>query len=255
MTKITLDRETFKALASDTRLDILKTLDGKNMGLNEIVKATNLNKATLHEHLGKLHGAGLIKRNERDGHKWVYYKLTWKGESLLHPENTKIVVLFTTTFVALWVGIIQLIWYIKGTVMNLGYTMYSVGDGATMHESAVVLPDFLKVGAFYSSNQNYSGIPPFLQNLFSTGGKQLNFIPINSSGIPLNADLDFVTRNYAPMAVDNGGRFVVDKSQNVIQAVYQNPLYLYIALGCFVVFAVVLCISLWRLWENRTPKI
>ncbi len=32
MTKITLDRETFKALASDTRLDILKTLDGKNMG-------------------------------------------------------------------------------------------------------------------------------------------------------------------------------------------------------------------------------
>jgi DNA-binding transcriptional ArsR family regulator len=48
MTKITLDRETFKALASDTRLDILKTLDGRNLGLNEIAKVTNLNKATLH---------------------------------------------------------------------------------------------------------------------------------------------------------------------------------------------------------------
>ena len=117
MTKITLDRETFKALASDTRLDILKTLDGRNLGLNEIAKVTNLNKATLHEHLAKLNEAGLIKRTERDGHKWVYYKLTWKGESLLHPENTKIVVLFATTFVALWVGIIQLIWYIKGTVI------------------------------------------------------------------------------------------------------------------------------------------
>src|SRR5512136_2921221 len=132
MTKITLDRETFKALASDTRLDILKTLDGKNMGLNEIAKVTNLNKATLHEHLTKLHEAGLIKRNERDGHKWVYYKLTWKGESLLHPENTKIVVLFTLTFVALWVGIIQLIWYIKGAVTNIGYNVVTLGDKAIL---------------------------------------------------------------------------------------------------------------------------
>jgi len=112
MPKVTLDRETFKALASDTRLEILRTLDGKNLGLKEISKVTNLNKATLHEHLTKLHEAGLVKRKEREGHKWVYYKLTWKGESLLHPENTRIVVLFTTTFVVLWIGILQIIWYI-----------------------------------------------------------------------------------------------------------------------------------------------
>jgi len=118
MTKITLDRETFKALASDTRLDILKTLDGKHLGLNELVSASNLNKATLHEHLTKLHEAGLIKRTEREGHKWVYYQLTWKGSCLLHPENTRIVVLFTATFVALSVGIMQLILYLRETVVN-----------------------------------------------------------------------------------------------------------------------------------------
>ncbi len=138
MTKITLDRETFKALASDTRLDILKTLDGKNMGLNEIAKVTNLNKATLHEHLTKLNEAGLIKRNERDGHKWVYYKLTWKGESLLHPENTKIVVLFATTIVALWVGLLQLIWYIKGTATNFGYDVYTYNDQVILKSSEFV---------------------------------------------------------------------------------------------------------------------
>ena len=85
MAKVTLDKETFKALASETRLDILRTLDGKKLGLNDISKATNLNKATLHEHLSKLNQVGLVKKKEREGHKWVYYKLTWKGENLLHP--------------------------------------------------------------------------------------------------------------------------------------------------------------------------
>lgn len=118
MTKITLDRDTFKALASDTRLDILKNLDGRPMGLNDIAKVTSLNKATLHEHLTKLHEAGLIKRSEREGHKWVYYRLTWKGESLLHPENTKIVVMFTMTLVALSAGILNVVSYIKGTMTS-----------------------------------------------------------------------------------------------------------------------------------------
>src|SRR4030042_5268774 len=118
MPKVTLDRETFKALASDTRLDILRVLDGKNMSLNDICKATSLNKATLHEHLTKLNEVGLIKKNEREGHKWVYYKLTWKGEGLLHPENSRIVVLFTITFISLFVGIVHLVNYARGYIIG-----------------------------------------------------------------------------------------------------------------------------------------
>jgi DNA-binding transcriptional ArsR family regulator len=119
MVKVTLDKNTFKALASETRLNILKTLDGKKLGLNEISKATKLNKATLHEHLLKLNEAGLVKRKEREGHKWVYYKLTWKGESLLHPENTRIVVLFTITFIILWSSIIQFLNYYKKSIRDI----------------------------------------------------------------------------------------------------------------------------------------
>ncbi|MBE3136048.1 MAG: winged helix-turn-helix transcriptional regulator [Thermoplasmata archaeon] len=245
MTKITLDRETFKALASDTRLDILKTLDGKNMGLNEIAKVSNLNKATLHEHLAKLHEVGLIKRSERDGHKWVYYKLTWKGESLLHPENTKIVILFTTTFVALWVGIIQLIWYIKGTV--------TIGDQAVLSGKGLVdNGNFLQAGNGWTEGLS---VPPGLPDFFQTFLMRAKIAYMQ--GVPLGKEFTVMqdASDSGSLTAGDGGRFVVDQSQGVIQAVYQNPMYLYIALGCFVLFAVVLCVALWRLWENRTPKI
>jgi DNA-binding transcriptional ArsR family regulator len=247
MTKITLDRETFKALASDTRLDILKTLDGKHLGLNEIAKVSNLNKATLHEHLTKLHEAGLIKRTERDGHKWVYYKLTWKGESLLHPENAKIVVLFTTTFVALWLGIIQLIWYIKGTVTDFGYNVYTVGDQAVMASKNFLL----------SSDNLTEGLslPPGLPDFFQTFLMRTKLAHLQ--GIPLGKELTVMesASDSGSLTAGESSRFVVDQSQGVIQAVYQNPMYLYIAVGCFVLFTVFLCIGLWRLWENRTPQI
>jgi DNA-binding transcriptional ArsR family regulator len=130
MPKVTLDMSTFKALASDTRLNILRALDGKKMSLKDISKITRLNKATLHEHLTKLNEAGLVKRYEREGHKWVYYKLTWRGEGLLHPENTKIVVLFTMTFITLAVGLINLFNYIKGEVVGKAVNNFSTGSTA-----------------------------------------------------------------------------------------------------------------------------
>jgi DNA-binding transcriptional ArsR family regulator len=253
MTKITLDRETFKALASDTRLDILKTLDGKHLGLNEIAKVSNLNKATLHEHLTKLHEAGLIKRTERNGHKWVYYKLTWKGESLLHPENAKIVVLFTTTFVALWIGIIQLIWYIKGTVTDFGYNLYTIGDQAVLSSK-----NLLNNGFFPQSENSLTGglsVPPGLPDFFQTFLMRAKIA--HAQGIPLDKALTVMesSSDSRSLTAGEGSHFVVNQSQGVIQAVYQNPMYLYIAVGCFVLFTVFLCFGLWRLWENRTPKI
>jgi len=113
MPKVSLDIESFKALASETRLDILKVLDGKKMNLNELTKETKLHKMTLHEHLTKLASTGFIKKIEREGHKWVYYTLSWKGQSLLHPENTRIVVMFSVTFFTLIFGIFAFVSYIR----------------------------------------------------------------------------------------------------------------------------------------------
>ena len=42
MPKVSLDVQAFKALASETRLDILRSLDGKKMNLSEMVRVTGL---------------------------------------------------------------------------------------------------------------------------------------------------------------------------------------------------------------------
>jgi len=121
MPKVTLNLNDFKTLASEVRLDILRTLDGKKLSLNEIETATKLHKMTLHEHLSKLVESGFVNKIEREGHKWVYYKLSWKGESLIHPENTKVVVLFSATFITLFFGIIGLI----NIVQNITVSQFS----------------------------------------------------------------------------------------------------------------------------------
>jgi len=120
MPKVMLDKNAFKALASDTRLDILRTLDGKKMGLKDLSNASNLNKATLHKHLTKLYEAGLVKRKERKGHKLVYYKLSWKGDCLLHPDNDRIVVMSSVTLITLFFGIIGLFNFISSKLETSG---------------------------------------------------------------------------------------------------------------------------------------
>ena len=203
MSKVTLDMKSFKALASDTRLDILKTLDGKKMNLQEISKSTDLNKATLHEHLSKLTEAGLVKRKERKGHKWVYYKLTWKGEGLLHPENTRIVVLFSATFISLAVGVIQLINFLTNKTSNL--------------------------------------LSPAINEGFYLGKNDYNHSPV-------------------PNVINNTSKIARDESlgsngQEGFFGVSPEPIFLYIAIACFIIFTIILAVSIWRYKKNKIPKL
>ncbi len=108
MAKVTLDMETFKALASPTRLQVLRCLDERRKTLAEITKELELNKATVHEHLGILVATGLVKKRDDEGRKWIYYELTWQGERLLHPQDT-------TTFAIL-----------------LGFSVAAAGGGIAM---------------------------------------------------------------------------------------------------------------------------
>jgi len=130
MSKVTLDIEDFKTLASETRLDILRAIDQKNMSLKDISHATKLHETTVHEHLTKLVNSGFVNKNEREGHKWVYYKLSWKGSSLLHPDNTKVVVMFTTTFAILLGGIFGLLNVLKIITPSVAKSASSSGQVA-----------------------------------------------------------------------------------------------------------------------------
>jgi DNA-binding transcriptional ArsR family regulator len=87
--KITLDQESFKALASDVRVGILKRLDVRRETVTDLSNLMTLSKPTLLEHLEKLQSAGLVKRVD-EGRKWIYYELSGKGRKILHPERVAI---------------------------------------------------------------------------------------------------------------------------------------------------------------------
>src|SRR5690348_15384032 len=87
--KITLDQESFKALASDVRVGILKRLDVRRETVTDLSNLMTLSKPTLLEHLEKLQSAGLVKRLD-EGRKWIYYELSDKGRKILHPERVAI---------------------------------------------------------------------------------------------------------------------------------------------------------------------
>ena len=98
--KITLDRESFRSLASETRVSILKSLDRRRKMLTELAKELKMSPSTVKEHMDNLCAAGLTVQID-DGHKWKYYELTRKGKNILHPEDTKIWILLSISAFAI----------------------------------------------------------------------------------------------------------------------------------------------------------
>jgi len=84
--KIVLDSNTFKALASQTRLAILKSLDERQKTVSELSKIMDMNKATIYEHLSLLQEAGLVSKIE-SGNKWVITSL--HGRELICSTQRK----------------------------------------------------------------------------------------------------------------------------------------------------------------------
>ena len=117
--KITLDRETFKALAVDTRVKILKILDERQHTLSDLAEELSMAPSTIKEHLDTLVSAGLIKQEDK-GMKWKYYKLTFKGRELINPYEKKVWVILATSLVALGVTAYTLLSKIQGLGSFIG---------------------------------------------------------------------------------------------------------------------------------------
>jgi len=106
--KITLDQESFKALASEVRVDILKKLDERRQTVTDLSNFMGLSKPTLLEHLEKLQSAGLVKRVD-EGRKWIYYELSDKGRKVLHPERVSIVLALSSAAGLAAIGVYYLL--------------------------------------------------------------------------------------------------------------------------------------------------
>ncbi len=93
--KIVLDKSAFKALASDTRIAILKELDKRRKTLTELSETLNLAVATVKEHVDQLSKSKLVVVRD-EGRKWKYCELTEKGKAVLYPERRKIWVMLAS---------------------------------------------------------------------------------------------------------------------------------------------------------------
>jgi len=99
-----IDRETIKALSSDTRVEMLKLLSERRRMPAEISRALDLAPSTVVEHLQKLEEVGLVERKET-GYKWVYYEITEKGKNLIKPKiPVQIILSLTIGAVMTFVG-------------------------------------------------------------------------------------------------------------------------------------------------------
>src|SRR3989338_7276991 len=86
--RVVLDSSSFKALASEKRVLILKELDKKRCTASEVAKNLGISVQAASEHMENLRIAGLVERVD-EGRKWIYFTLTEKGKAVLHPEGGK----------------------------------------------------------------------------------------------------------------------------------------------------------------------
>jgi len=95
--RVELDKKSLFALASDTRLDILRALEPTRRSVSQLAEVVGVDKAAVYRHLKKLEEGGFVKRYE--DHGFVYYGLSWKARDILSPnENTKIVIMLSSSW-------------------------------------------------------------------------------------------------------------------------------------------------------------
>lgn len=129
--EIKMDRKVFEALASETRIDILKKLDSRQMTITELSREMDMAKSSIHEHLVKMVDSGLVGKFD-NGHKWTYYHLTGKGRNILHPHETaKILVFLGVSLLAIASGITNIL-----NVLTMGGAAAPMAEKVVMSEAA-----------------------------------------------------------------------------------------------------------------------
>lgn len=126
--EVPIRHEAIKLLASDTRLSILRLLDKRRMTVSELARQLDLNKSTVHEHLGKLVEGGLIKRDESEEREFVYYELTKTARYVLQPASARFVLLMGWAAAA---GVV---------VLALMHVVLTAGQGLALHASDPLVP-------------------------------------------------------------------------------------------------------------------
>lgn len=144
-----IDRKTIKALAADTRLEILKSLGNRRKTPSELSKELNLAVSTITEHLNKLEEAELVKRKDT-GHKWIYYELSDKATGLVKPRYpVQFVLMLSLGLMLVFAGVFRYFSVMPMEFAAVAERAPMVAAGEAAEEAAkVVQIDWLMVGLF-----------------------------------------------------------------------------------------------------------
>lgn len=115
-----IDRDVLKALSVDTRMDILKILSEGDRTPSDISKKLNKSDATIVEHLESMVKAGLVKKVEQPGKKWVFYTLTERGKGIISSKSRRLIIILSTSLLALLGGAYTFIQPYAGTFQAVG---------------------------------------------------------------------------------------------------------------------------------------
>ncbi len=103
-----VDRDILKVISVDTRMDILKILSEGERNPSFISKQLHKSDSTIIEHLETLRKAGLVKKVETPGKKWVFYTLTERGQGIISSKNRRLVIILGISLLSLAGGIANL---------------------------------------------------------------------------------------------------------------------------------------------------
>lgn len=158
------------ALASDTRLEILKALLSERRTLSQLAEHLEVDKSAVHRHLRKLEEGNFVKKV--DEHGFIYYSLTWKARDLVSPgDNTRIVVLLSSTMVLLVLMSVLLLvaWssvpgvgeasdsYAPGSELMVGQVQYVIYVVSVLLLVVALLTTYLAIGLIRRPVQSGAG--------------------------------------------------------------------------------------------------
>jgi len=110
-----VDRNVLKVLSVDTRVDILKELSEGDRTPAYLSKRLKKSDATIVEHLDILCKAGLVKKIEHPGKKWIFYTLTERGEGIVSSKSRRLVIVLGISILS---GAAGLTGFITHTLSN-----------------------------------------------------------------------------------------------------------------------------------------
>ncbi|MFH1586424.1 MAG: winged helix-turn-helix domain-containing protein [Candidatus Diapherotrites archaeon] len=130
MAELTLSSTEFKALSSDTRVQIIKLLKERNHTLTEIASKMEMASPSIKQHLDILLKSEIIEQID-EGRKWKYYTLTRKGKNLLEGDESD-----TTILIVLSISAIALVGFLLLFASSFGIYYMSTGTLASSETMA-----------------------------------------------------------------------------------------------------------------------